>query len=69
MYSNEPIKKETSIRVRLTAETKETFDNICKQKGYNGSAIIRNLLEEWINTEQNINVSSAYQAHMLNNKK
>jgi hypothetical protein len=40
-------------QIRLDRETKKRFMAICKQKGYNSSAIVRNLMLDWIADEEN----------------
>ena len=41
-------RKSTYLQLRVDTSLKQTFDNLCEQKGYNGSAIIRKLIEKWI---------------------
>lgn len=37
-----------SIRVRITVEMKQEFMNACEQNGVDGSAVIRALIQEYI---------------------
>lgn len=44
------ITKDRQIRVnaRVSPEFKRRFDKVCKEKAINGSLLIRNLLEQWL---------------------
>lgn len=40
------------IQARVTEELKQRFDTVIAAKGYNKSAILRQLLEDWIAKEE-----------------
>lgn len=42
------------LQVRLTEDLKTRFDNVITEKGYNKSAVLRNMLEEWLKKEENL---------------
>ncbi len=45
--------KRITIQIRLDKELKDRFQAICKQKAVNGSELIRQLIEQWTNEQEN----------------
>lgn len=44
--------KEVYYQIRIDKETKKRFMDFCKEKGYNSSAIARNLIIDWLDRQQ-----------------
>ena len=44
--------KEVYYQIRIDKETKERFMSFCKSKGYNSSAIVRNMIIEWLDKKE-----------------
>ena len=44
--------KEVYYQIRIDKETKERFMTFCKSKGYNSSAIVRNMIIEWLDKKE-----------------
>lgn len=44
--------KEVYYQIRIDKGTKKRFMNFCKEKGYNSSAIVRNLIANWLDNQQ-----------------
>ena len=44
--------KEAYYQIRIDKETKERFMSFCKSKGYNSSAIVRNMIIEWLDKKE-----------------
>lgn len=42
------LEKDTNIKIRIDRETKDKFSELCKQKAINSSALIRQLIKQWI---------------------
>lgn len=40
------------LQVRITADLKTRFDTVIAAKGYNKSAVLRKMLEEWLEKEE-----------------
>lgn len=49
--------KEVYYQIRIDKETKERFMSFCKSKGYNSSAIVRNMIVEWLTEKEATNAS------------
>lgn len=49
--------KEVYYQLRIDKETKERFMSFCKSKGYNSSAIVRNMIVEWLDKKESANAS------------
>lgn len=49
--------KEVYYQIRIDKETKERFMSFCKSKGYNSSAIVRNMIVEWLDKKESANAS------------
>lgn len=49
--------KEVYYQIRIDKETKERFMSFCKSKGYNSSAIVRNMIVEWLYKKESANAS------------
>lgn len=49
--------KEVYYQIRIDKETKERFMSFCKSKGYNSSAIVRNMIIEWLDKKESANAS------------
>lgn len=49
--------KEVYYQIRIDKETKERFMSFCKSKGYNSSAIVRNMIVEWLGKKESTNAS------------
>ena len=49
--------KEVYYQIRIDKETKERFMTFCKSKGYNSSAIVRNMIIEWLDKKESANAS------------
>ncbi len=49
--------KEVYYQIRIDKETKERFMSFCKSKGYNSSAIVRNMIIEWLDKKEAANAS------------
>lgn len=49
--------KEVYYQIRIDKETKERFMTFCKSKGYNSSAIVRNMIVEWLDKKESANAS------------
>lgn len=49
--------KEVYYQIRIDKETKERFMSFCKSKGYNSSAIVRNMIIEWLAKKEAANAS------------
>ncbi len=49
MYTNDKVEV---LRLRVSKDLKNQFQAICEQKCLNGSAVIRQLLEQWIAQQQ-----------------
>lgn len=49
--------KEVYYQIRIDKETKERFMSFCKSKGYNSSAIVRNMIVEWLDAKESANAS------------
>lgn len=49
--------KEVYYQIRIDKETKERFMSFCKSKGYNSSAIVRNMIIEWLAKKESANAS------------
>ena len=49
--------KEVYYQIRIDKETKERFMSFCKSKGYNSSAIVRNMIIEWLEKKEVANAS------------
>lgn len=41
------------LQVRITEDLKARFDTVIAAKGYNKSAVLRKMLEEWLEKEEN----------------
>lgn len=41
------------LQVRITEDLKARFDAVIAAKGYNKSAVLRKMLEEWLEKEEN----------------
>lgn len=42
------MEKEIRVNLRIDAETKREFMDVCKKKAINSSELIRQLIREWI---------------------
>lgn len=49
--------KEVYYQIRIDKETKERFMSFCKSKGYNSSAIVRNMIVEWLDKKESADAS------------
>ena len=49
--------KEEYYQLGIDKETKERFMSFCKSKGYNSSAIVRNMIVEWLDKKESANAS------------
>lgn len=49
--------KEVYYQIRIDKETKERFMTFCKSNGYNSSAIVRNMIIEWLDKKEAANAS------------
>lgn len=49
--------KEVYYQIRIDKETKERFMSFCKSKGYNSSAIVRNMIVGWLDKKESANAS------------
>ena len=49
--------KEVYYQIRIDKETKERFMTFCNSKGYNSSAIVRNMIIEWLDKKESANAS------------
>ena len=49
--------KEVYYQIRIDKETKERFMTFCKSNGYNSSAIVRNMIIEWLDKKESANAS------------
>ena len=49
--------KEVYYQIRIDKETKERFMTFCKSKGYNSSAIVRNMIIDWLDKKESANAS------------
>lgn len=47
--------KEVYYQIRIDKETKKRFMDYCKSKGYNSSAIVRNMIVEWLDQKEQKN--------------
>lgn len=50
--AREEKEKEVYYQIRIDKETKERFMTFCKSKGYNSSAIVRNMIIEWLDKKE-----------------
>lgn len=55
--AREEKEKEVYYQIRIDKETKERFMTFCKSKGYNSSAIVRNMIIEWLDKKESANAS------------
>ena len=48
--------KDSYIRIRIDTQTKEKFQELCKKKAINSSALIRQLIEQWNKEQENTSI-------------
>lgn len=49
MYDND---KDAVIRIRLSQQLKDTYQQCCKQKAINPSELLRQLIIQWVEQQQ-----------------
>ncbi len=51
--------QDSYIRLRIAADTKQQFQQLCKQKAINSSELLRQLITQWMeNQQQPINTNN-----------
>lgn len=50
--TTKPTEKEVFYQIRISKEEKAAFMQMCKEKGFNSSAIVRKLIVEWTEKQQ-----------------
>lgn len=53
MYDND---KDTVIRVRVSQKLKDDFQQLCKHKAINSSELLRQLITQWIQEQQDTTI-------------
>lgn len=48
--------QDSYIRLRIAADTKQQFQQLCKSKAINSSELLRQLITRWIHEQQDITI-------------
>lgn len=48
--------QDSYIRLRIAADTKQQFQQLCKSKAINSSELLRQLITQWIHEQQDITI-------------
>lgn len=49
--------KDVVIRLRVTTQFRDAFQQLCKQKAINSSELLRQLISQWMYEQQNTSIN------------